>query len=436
MRFMCALLLIMIAASTVRADDWPQWMGPKRDNVWREKGILDTFPKGGPKVLWRAKVANGFSGPAVADGLVFITDFVSKADITADNFDREKYMGNERVLCLDAKTGDVKWKHEYPVTYTVSYPNGPRCTPNYEAGKVYTLGAEGNLFCFDAANGKILWSRDFKKDYSAGKSPLWGFAAHPLIDGNRLICLVGGEGSLVVAFDKTNGKEIWKALTPGEDGIGYSPPTIAEAAGVKQLLIWHPESINSLNPETGKVYWSVKVETKNGTSIMAPRVLDNQIFLGAWMRKGQMLKLDDKKPGATTLWKGNARNSVYPVNNTPFLENGHIYGVDTEGELRCVDMKDGERKWETYAPVAGDKIQSATAHLVKHENRFFIFGETGILVIAKLTPEKYEEVSRWQMLTPTSKAFGRDVVWSHPAFANQCVYARNDRELVCASLAK
>src|SRR5262245_45344200 len=129
MRNLFAFMLTVFCIVAARADDWPQWMGPKRDNVWREKGILDTFPKAGPKVLWRAKVANGFSGPAVADGLVFITDFVSKADITADNFDREKYMGNERVLCLDARTGDVKWKHEYPVTYTVSYPNGPRCTP-------------------------------------------------------------------------------------------------------------------------------------------------------------------------------------------------------------------------------------------------------------------------------------------------------------------
>ena len=300
MRYVNALMFVMIAAAASRADDWPQWMGPKRDNVWREKGIIDAFPKDGPKVLWRAKVSNGFSGPAVADGLVFLTDFVSKADITADNFDREKFAGIERVHCFDAKTGDQKWKHEYPVTYTVSYPNGPR-TPNYEAGKVYTLGARRQPVLLRGGNRQDRLVTRFQERLYGQVAALGLCAAHPLIDGNRLICLVGGEGSLVVAFDKSSGKEIWKALTPGENGVGYSPPTIVEAGGTRQLLIWHPVSLNGLNPETGKVYWSVDQATENGTSIMAPRVLDNFIFLGAWMRKGQMLKLDADKPGATTV---------------------------------------------------------------------------------------------------------------------------------------
>lgn len=433
MRIWIASFIALIAVSAVRADDWPGWMGPQRDNVWREKNIIDAFPKGGPKVLWRAKVANGYSGPAVADGLVYLTDFVPDNDVQKDNFKREKYTGKERVLCLDAKTGDVKWKHEYAAVYNVSYPNGPRCTPNVDAGKVYTLGAVGDLFCFDAKSGKILWSRDFKKDYGVS-APLWGFAAHPLIDGDRLVCLVGGTGSVVVAFDKNTGKEVWKNLSAGEPG--YSPPIIVTAAGKRQLLVWHPESLNSLDPETGKAYWSVKQETVNGTSIMAPRVLGDQIFLGAWQRKGLLLKLDADKPGAKTVWKGNRDSAVYPVNNTPFLEDGHIYGVCSDGELRCVDIKTGDRVWETYAPVAGKNTGSGTAHLVKHEDRFFIASETGDLIIAKLTPKKYEEISRWHMLDATSKAFGREVNWSHPAFAQQCIFARNDRELVCVSLAK
>jgi outer membrane protein assembly factor BamB len=428
-----ALIAFGLAGGALRADDWPQWMGPQRDNVWREKGILEKFPEGGPKVVWRVKVANGYSGPAVADGLVYLTDFVPDSDVQKDNFTRAKYAGKERVLCLDAKTGDLKWKHEYPCVYNVSYPNGPRCTPNVSGGKVYTLGAEGNLFCFDAKTGKEHWSIDFKEQYKV-PSPLWGFAAHPLIEGDTIICLVGGKNSLAVAFNKDTGKEVWKALDAKEPG--YSPPVLIEAAGVKQLIVWHPESINSLNPKTGELYWSIKQETKNGTSIMAPRKLGDLMFIGAWMGKGQVFQLDSEKPGAKTLWKGNRDTAVYPVNGTPFLEDGVIYGVCSEGELRCVDMKDGERKWESYQPIGGAKLGSGTAHLVKHEDRFFLISETGHLIIAKLSPKGYEEVSRWQMLTPTSKAFGRDVMWSHPAFANQCVFARNDRELICVSLAK
>ena len=409
-------------------------MGPKRDNVWREKGILEKFPAGGPKVLWRVPVANGYSGPAVADGLVFLTDFIpSKSVADKDNFNHEKFKGNERVLCFDAANGKLIWKHEYPCTNNVSYPNGPRCTPVFDAGKVYTLGAVGDLLCFEAKTGKMLWSRNFGADYGA-KNPLWGFAAHPLIDGNRLICLVGGEGSVCVAFDKNNGKEIWKALSG--DGPGYSPPSIIEAAGTRQLIIWDPKQLNSLNPETGAVYWSVKQQTSNDTSIMTPRKLGDFLFIGGWTNKGQLIKLSSDKPGASTVWKANARNSVFPVNNTPFLEDGYIYGVCNDGELRCVDMKTGDRIWETFKPTSGEKASAGTAHIVKHEDRFFISAETGDLVIAKLSPKEYTEISRWHMIEPTSRAYGRNVSWSHPAFARQCVFARNDKELICVSLAK
>jgi outer membrane protein assembly factor BamB len=431
-----ALILALTVVGAARADDWPQWMGPQRDNVWREKGILETFPKGGPKVLWRAKVANGYSGAAVADGLVFLTDFVTDGDVASkENWDHVKYAGKERVLCFDAKTGDLKWKHEYPCTIDVAYPNGPRCTPNYEAGKLYTLGAQGDLLCLDAKSGKVLWAVDLKERYQV-KAPLWGFSAHPLIDGKRLICLVGAQGGVAVAFDKATGKEIWKAIDPGEQGPGYSPPTIIEAAGKRQLLIWEPETLNSLNPETGAVYWSIKQATVNGTSIMAPRKLGDSLFLGAWQNKGGLFELNANKPGIKLIWKGNNASSVYPVNNTPFLEDGHIYGVCSAGELRCVDMKNGERLWKTYEPVAGKEAGSGTAHLIKHEDRFFIVAETGHLIIAKLSPKGYTEISRWHMQEPTSKAFKRDVYWSHPAFANQCVFARNDKELICVSLAK
>jgi PQQ-like domain len=169
---------------------------------------------------------------------------------------------------------------------------------------------------------------------------------------------------------------------------------------------------------------------------MAPRTLGDSLFLGAWQHKGGLFKLAADKPGIKLVWKGDRESSVYPVNNTPFLEGGHIYGVCSEGELRCVDMKDGNRLWETYEPVAGKKAGSGTAHLIKHDDRFFIVAETGHLIIAKLSPKGYTEISRWHMQQPTGKAFGREVYWSHPAFANQCVFARNDKELICVSLAK
>ncbi|HVL12992.1 MAG TPA: PQQ-binding-like beta-propeller repeat protein, partial [Gemmata sp.] len=174
---------ILAAPALARADDWPQWMGPNRDNVWRETGIVDKFPDGGPKVVWRTPIAAGYSGPAVANGKVYVTDRVlaKGADNPEDPFDtKTKVASSERVLCLDAKTGKELWKHEYDCPYQISYPAGPRCTPTVHDGKVYTLGAMGNLICFEADSGKVVWQKDLLKEYKT-KPALWGYAAHPLI---------------------------------------------------------------------------------------------------------------------------------------------------------------------------------------------------------------------------------------------------------------
>src|SRR5262249_26100227 len=156
---------------TARAEDWPQWLGPKRDAVWSETGIIDTFPKGGPKVLWRAKVSGGYAGPAAAHGKGYVTDYCTDGDNQGDINERGNFEGVERVLCLSADKGEVVWEFKSPCTYTVSFPNGPRATPAIFDGKVYTVGTEGNLYCLDADKGTEIWKKDFKKDYAA-KTPI------------------------------------------------------------------------------------------------------------------------------------------------------------------------------------------------------------------------------------------------------------------------
>src|SRR5688572_5314156 len=196
-----ALLASLIISTAGRADDWPQWLGPQRDGVWREEGLIEKFPVTGPPVRWRVPISAGYSGPAVSGGRVFVMDrqLSGKADPPGNAFSRGRIPGNERVVCLNEADGKLLWVHEYDCPYTVSYAAGPRTTPLISEGKVYTLGAEGNLFCLDAATGKEIWARDFKKDFGI-PTPMWGFAAHPLLDGNRLICLAGGDGSVAVAF--------------------------------------------------------------------------------------------------------------------------------------------------------------------------------------------------------------------------------------------
>jgi outer membrane protein assembly factor BamB len=304
--------------------------------------------------------------------------------------------------------------------------------PLISQGKVYTLGAEGNLLCLDAATGKVAWSRDFKKDFEA-KTPLWGFSGHPLLDGTNLICFAGGKDSAVVALDKDTGKEIWRALDAKE--LGYSSPLLVEAGGQRQLILWDAESANSVDPQTGRVFWSVPFPCRAGMALATPRKLDNLLFFSAFYNGSLMLRLDSAKPASTTLWrtqKASEKDTTHlnAVMCTPFLEGDYIYGVCSYGQLRCLKAETGERVWETFqATTAGGPVRWANAFIVKNADRFLLCNEKGDLIIAKLCPRGYEEISRAHLLDPTNTAAGRDVVWSHPAFANRHVYARNDKQI-------
>jgi outer membrane protein assembly factor BamB len=451
MRLPALALALFVTVSAVHADDWPQWFGPKRDGVWRENGLLDRFPDKGPQVRWRTPIGAGYSGPAVADGKVYITDRQLDAGVVnpQNPFGRNAVSGKDRILCLDEATGKILWKHEYPSKYEVSYASGPRTTPVVSGGKLWALGTMGELFCLDAATGKVLWSKDFVKDFDASV-PVWGFAAHPLLDGDRLICLVGGK-NVVVAFQKDTGKVLWQALSAREPG--YCPPLIFDVGGKRQLIVWHPEAVAGLNPETGEVYWSEPWRLQSALSIPTPRLDNNQLFLTSFYNGPMMLqfKADDPKP--TVLWKGKnwkggGRGTELPQNTdgiqsimpAPFLRDGYVYGVCSHGELRCLKADTGERVWESLQLTGSQKNPNKdrwnNAFLVPQGARFFGFTERGDLVICRLSPKGYEELCRAHILDADNKmARGRDVVWSHPAFADKCVFARNDHEIVSVSLA-
>ena len=435
-------------ATAARADDWPQWLGPRRDAIWREQGLVTTFPAGGLPVKWRVPVAEGYAGPAVTGGRVYVADYVAReGEVVNGPNDRTNRLGTERLLCLDAATGRLLWKHEQDCAYSISYASGPRCTPTVADGLVYSLGAEGNLACLDAASGELRWSKDFKKDYSA-PTPIWGFCGHPLVEGDLLICLVGGPGSVAVAFDRKTGAERWRALTASESG--YCPPTMIESGGVRQLVIWDADNLNSLDPATGRVLWSQPLKPMYGMSIMAPQVADTSrgrvLFASGIGRVGALYALAADASAPRLLWRGEPKSAVYCANATPFIAGDTLYGCDCDtGMLTAVALDDGRRLWETLAPTTGGERRSkhGTAFVVRQADpvagdpagatRTWIFSETGDLILARLSPERYEELGRVHLLDATNECFGREVVWSHPAFASGCIFVRNDRELICVS---
>lgn len=451
------VLLASLAATAARADDWPQWMGPQRDGVWREDGILDKFHAGGPKVLWKQPCGVGYAGPSVAAGKLFLPDFLPKDKLPGGGFEKGQFRGEERLVCRDAATGKELWVDGYPVAYTISYAAGPRANATVDGDKVYSLGAMGDLRCLETATGKLVWSKNFVKDYGANV-PVWGFSSHPLIDGNKLICLAGGSNDrLVIAFDKHTGKELWASQScPGD--FGYSPPVIHEFGGQRQLIIWHTKAVTGLNPETGKRLWKADFDVKFALTAPMPRKVGaDGLFLTSFYNGSLFLKVGADK--ADVVWRSKAKgeqasqttdlSSIMP---TPVIDGDTAYGVCSYGQLRGLEISSGKRLWETMQATRGKRTPAkvaasdepaqierwSNAFLTPQGGRCFLFNEQGDLIIARLSKGGYEEIDRANVIEPTNTmaGSGRKVVWVHPAYANKCVFVRNDREVICLSLAR
>ena len=434
-----ASLLVCLTVQSVRAEDWSGWMGNERDGVYNETGVIDEIPNSGLSVKWRVPIEGGYAGPAVVGNRVFVFDYMKKSGKAFNNpGERASLQGQERLTVLDAETGKRIWQKAYECPYSISYPAGPRCTPTVASERVYTLGSEGDLKCFSVADGEEIWSRSLKNDFRA-EVPIWGFAAHPLVDGDLVYTMVGGSGQGVVAFDSKSGDVRWKAL---DAKAGYCPPTIIESSGTRQLIVYHPEGIASLNPQDGSVYWIESISPMYEMSITRPMIDGNKMYMSGIRTESLMLQLDPSKPAAEELWRGEPKQSVYCANSTPLFVNGIIYGTDcNEGSLIAVDANDGSRLWTTFKATRPEEkrfIKHGTAFITRigNSNRYFLMSEIGDLVMATLTREGYQEKGRFHLLEPTGEAFGRAVVWSHPAYANQTIYARNDKEIVAASIAK
>ncbi len=407
------------------AADWPQWRGPNRDGVWPEKDIIKKFSSEQLPVRWRASISNGYSGPTVANNRVYVTDRLAAP------------VQLERVHCLDSETGKRIWSYEYKCEYErIEQRNGPRAAVTIDDNRAYTLGTMGHLFCFDAADGNVHWSRDLDSQYRI-EMPLWGIAASPLIEKNLLIVQVGGQNACLAAFDKITGREIWKNLA---DSAGYSAPIVIEQAGERVLVCWTGERIVGLNPSTGSLYWELPFPpAKMVHNIATPVFYNNYLFFSGFFDGSILLKINPDKIAVEKLWhrRGPSEkdtDSLHCCISTPIFEGDFIYGVDGYGQLRCLDLKTGDRIWESRAAVPENRW--ATIHMIRNGGQVWMFNERGELIISRLSPEGFYEISRTKLIEPTKGQLNQrgGVCWAHPAFANKCIYIRNDEELICADL--
>jgi outer membrane protein assembly factor BamB len=394
--------------------------------VWNETGLLEKFPSENIPHKWSVPIAAGYCGPTVAQGRVYVMDRLTKPQSI------------ERVHCLDEQTGAKIWSHEYECDYgRIGYPAGPRASVTIDNGQAFALGASGRLHVFDAASGKILWKKDLDAEYKI-EMPIWGIAASPLVYKDVVILLIGGENASVIGLDRTSGKEVWKAL---RDRAQYSSPIIVEQAGKPVVVCWTGDSAAGLAPLTGEIYWRYPWKPRNmPIGIATPVREKDRIFFTSFYDGSLMLRLRQDATEIDKLWQIAGRDekntlALHSIISTPLFKNGYLYGCDSYGELRCLNADNGDRIWED--DTATPRARWSNLHFVQNGERTWLFNERGDLIIAELTPTGYHEISRTHLLEPTLDQLRQrgGVCWSHPAFANRHVFARNDKEIVCASLA-
>ncbi len=424
-------LAILAAVSNLRGEDWPQWRGIAPDGVWKETGIVDTFPSPTLTPKWETPIGSGYTGPTVAGNRVYVMDRQTKPEQI------------ERILCFDRDTGKPVWEQSYPRKYTIGYKAGPRASVTIHEGKAYALGAMGDIHCLDAETGEVKWKIDGINEFDI-QMPIWGTAASPLIFENLVILQVGGKGACFVGLDKNTGETKWKSV---EDKASYSSPILIQQGNQAVVAAYSGANVLGLDPRSGKEFWRIKFPNRQMPIGSATPITDGKnLFCTSFYDGAINIELDSTKPEAKQLWLRNGKSEIktdalQSIISTPTMENGYIYGVDSYGELRCLDLKTGDRLWEDLS--ATPKSRWSTIHFVKQiqegkADRWFLFNERGELLIGELSPKGFKEISRTKILEPTTDQLPDrgGVCWSHPAFANKCVFARNDEKLICVSLAK
>ena len=399
---MMLALSASLLSTPAAAEDWPRWRGPRGDGTWQAPPLPEQWPPSGLKTAWKQAIGGGYSGIAVADGLLYTLDRQLQPHEI------------ERVLCFDAATGERHWTDKYEVAYgKVDYGNGPRSTPTVFEGRVYSLGAVGHLRCLDAQSGKRIWTKDLVAEAGA-KTPEWGLAASPLIWHDLVIVHPGAtpQGCLM-ALDRNTGREVWRQ---GDDPAGYATPIVIRHAGRDQLIAWTPLNVLGLDPRTGKQHWSIPYKVTYGVSIATPIFQEGLLFVSGYWEGSKAIRLGEQPGSAELTWE-DTRN-LRGLMSQPLYRQGYAYMLDKQYGLTCFELATGKKLWDDGNRMT-PRGRNPQANLVwlGDSNRAIILNSEGDLILAKLSPEGYQEQSRTKIIGPT---------WAHPAFAGNRVFARTD----------
>ncbi|MEW6125970.1 MAG: PQQ-binding-like beta-propeller repeat protein [Acidobacteriota bacterium] len=389
------------ATSTSTRTYWTNYRGPNRDGRYDEQKISTNWSAEGLKPIWKQPVGLGWASFVVADNLAYTI---------------EQRRNLEVVAAYNIDNGREVWTQSWNAEFVESMGgNGPRATPTWDDGKLYALGATGELRCLDAKTGKVIWGKNILTDNGASNLQ-WGMAAAPLIVDDKVIVQPGGKNKSFVAYNKNTGAAMWHTLS---DTQAYVSPMLATLAGKRQILAVTANRIVGINPDDGALLWDYPWDTQMGINCSQPiPISDTRFFISSGYGKGAALvDVSDSggKLAARKIWENTNMKNKF---NSSVILNGYAYGLD-EGILTCVEVQTGERKWKGGRYGFG-QIILASDHLI-------IISEQGELALVKATPDKYEEVTKFQALEGKT--------WNYPAIANGKLLVRNGNEMACFNLA-
>jgi outer membrane protein assembly factor BamB len=400
----CVSFMMLVGAGDALAQDWPQFLGPTRDGVYKGPPLAETWPTAGPRVAWRKMVGQGFSGPVVAQGRVILFHRVGKEEV---------------VQSFDARTGNEQWRYAYPTAYRddFGFDEGPRAAPVVANGVVYTYGAEGQLHAIDLAKGHRVWTEDTKKRFGTQKG-FFGSAGSPLVEDGRVIANIGGKGAGIVAFDAKTGKVLWTAT---DDEGSYSSPMSATIGGKKLAIFLTRAALVALDPATGQVQFRRPWRARQAASVNAatPLVVGDLIFVSAEYGPGAGV-LRAEGANLVDLWHSDEALTNHYA--TSVHAGGILYGFHGRQEFgqafRAVELRTGKVRWSQ------ERFGAGSVTLVG--DRLLILRESGELVLAAASPDAFRPLARAQILPEVVRAF--------PALSDGFLYARNENTLVSLDL--
>jgi len=423
------------AALCACAADWPQWRGPERTDISKETGLLKSWPKGGPPLLWKyADAGIGFSGPAVVGDRLY----------TMGARDEMEY-----VIALDVKTGQEVWHAKLGSIFTFKgnkWGDGPRATPAVDGALLYALGGQGDLVCLQIMDGKEVWRKNLVTDfggkvmeYNPGLN--WGYTESPLVDGDKLVCCPGGPQGTMIALDKKTGNSIWRA-TELKDEATHSSIMPAEIGGVRQYVQTTFKgsgkgggAVVAVAAKDGKLLWYFPIERYDVYQIVpTPVVRGDQVYVTNGDGTGcDLLNIARKAGGGFTakeLYKPASQKVMKNEHGGVVLVGDHIYGNSDGRGWVCQDFKTGKAVWEEKYRLEGK------GSLTCADGYLYLYSDRGVAALIKASPQGWEESGRFDLpeqsktheSRPTSRGAG---VWTHPVVANGRLYLRDQDLLFC-----